>query len=67
MVFRNGSFMDGYSWVLPEQDLAYDMKTGESQPLSIRPDGLARAKKKLSVSDAILERNLIPELNASFQ
>ena len=67
MVFRNGSFMDGTSWVLPEQGLAYDMETGRAQALSERPDGLARAKRKLSVSDAILERNLIPELNASFQ
>ena len=67
VVFRNGSFMDGTSWVLPEQGLAYDMETGRAQALSERPDGLARAKRKLSVSDAILERNLIPELNASFQ
>ena len=51
--------MDGYSWVLPEQGLANDMETGRAQALSERPDGLARAKRNLSVSDAILERNLI--------
>jgi lipoteichoic acid synthase len=67
VVFRNGSFMDDDAWVLPELDLAYDMKTGKAQTLSSQPDGLSRAREKLSVSDAILERNLIPEVNASFQ
>lgn len=67
VVFRNGSFMDDEAWILPEMDLAYDMKTGKVQTLSSQPDSLSRAREKLSVSDAILERNLIPEVNASFQ
>jgi len=67
VVFRNGSFLDGESWVLPEQNLVYDLRTGEGRPLSQPPDGLARARKKLTLSDAILQGNLIPKLNASFQ
>jgi phosphoglycerol transferase MdoB-like AlkP superfamily enzyme len=67
VVFRNGSFLDDEAWVLPELDLAYDLRTGEERDLSERPDGLSRAREKLSVSDAILQRNLIPDLNASFQ
>ena len=67
VVFRNGSFMDDEAWILPEMDLAYDMKTGKVQTLSSQPDSLSRAREKLSVSDAILEGNLIPEVNASFQ
>jgi len=67
VVFRNGSFMDDEAWVLPELDIAYDMKTGKAQTLSSQPDNLSRAREKLSVSDAILEGNLIPEVNASFQ
>jgi len=67
VVFRNGSFMDDEAWVLPEMDLAYDMKTGKVQTLSSQPDSLSRAREKLSVSDAILEGNLISEVNSSFQ
>lgn len=67
VVFRNGSFLDDEAWVLPELDLAYNLRTGKAQALSGKPDGLSQARQKLSVSDAILQRNLIPELNASFQ
>lgn len=67
VVFRNGSFLDDEAWILPELDLAYDMKTGKVQTLSSQPDSLSRAREKLSVSDAILEGDLIPEVNASFQ
>lgn len=67
VVFRNGSFLDDEAWVLPELDLVYDLRTGQGRPLSETPDGLARARKKLTLSDAILQGNLIPRLNASFQ
>lgn len=67
VVFRNGSFLDDEAWVLPEQDLVYDLRTGQSRPLSGAPEGLARAREKLTLSDAILQENLIPKLNASFQ
>lgn len=67
VVFRNGSFLDDETWVLPDQDLAYDLRTGKGQSLSETPEALEKAREKLSVSDAILEGNLIPKVNASFQ
>ncbi|MFA0888352.1 MAG: LTA synthase family protein [Synergistales bacterium] len=67
VVFRNGSFLDDEAWVLPELDVVYNLRTGQTQTPSEQPDGLSRARRKLSVSDAILQGNLIPELNASFQ
>ncbi len=67
VVFRNGSFLDDEAWILPDQDLAYDLKTGEARSLEESPEGLSRAREKLSLSDAILDQNLIPEINASLQ
>ena len=67
VVFRNGSFLDDETWVLPEQNLAYDLKTGKARALPEPPEELARARQKLIFSDAILQGNLIPRLNASFQ
>lgn len=66
VIFRNGTYVRGDTWVQPQNALAFDLRS--SRPLAygenFAPDA-EEAARRLHYSDRILEHNLVKRMNRS--
>ncbi|MDO3408966.1 LTA synthase family protein [Saccharibacillus sp. CPCC 101409] len=69
VVLRSGAFTDGEIFYSPSEDglfengICYDLKTGQPVDVERARAGYEEASLRLSISDDVIERDLIPDLH----
>ncbi len=68
VLFRNGSYVEGTSWIDPQQEAAWDLVTGSRIEYADRwIENTNINRRRLDFSDRVIESNLLPLLLFSIQ